>query len=384
MGSDVCTSTPLIGMIDRLTALEQSRKAERERRREEREDLSDPRESIAGFLANFEEKRKGIDQRLGSVQNGDVSACSASGAAPLLDEIEHEIQALDTSLSEASYFLPTYEQRALMLSLQKLRDRISELKVSMVPKKKFTFSRKTKKQPLDHDRQAPNSHIDCPDKEEKDLPSSALEVRECETEVPSGIKGDDYKASSYDLELIKRGQGLMGKSGQTFVFGSDLVGKDFVMMDLDDCVVHLRATLPALRMYRLKNCRVCTGPVVGATYVDDVSSCSLMVGTYQMRIHRARATTFHLRVRSRPIIEHSSGLAFGPYQPVDQGMVKAFDLANLGRENGMWKEVDDFGWIKSSQSPNWRVLREEEWGREEGVPERGVEVTDGDVHYLVC
>ena len=36
------------------------------------------------------------------------------------------------------------------------------------------------------------------------------------------------------------------------------------------------------------------------------------------------------------------------------------EAAGLGSDPGMWNQVDDFGWIKKQQSPNWRVIPEAE------------------------
>ena len=30
-------------------------------------------------------------------------------------------------------------------------------------------------------------------------------------------------------------------------------------------------------------------------------------------------------------------------------------------EGGGWGDVDDFGWLRASQSPNWRLLPRAEW-----------------------
>lgn len=73
----------------------------------------------------------------------------------------------------------------------------------------------------------------------------------------------------------------------------------------------------------------------------------------------------YLRVRSRPVIEHSSGLRFAP-APLDALLPQAPQLAGhlaaaqLAAANELWRQVDDFGWVKASQSPNWAVLPEAE------------------------
>jgi hypothetical protein len=145
----------------------------------------------------------------------------------------------------------------------------------------------------------------------------------------------------------------------------------------------------------------------------------------QVRIHSTHDCQFYLRVRSRPIIEHSSSLAFAPYAAEDllssaaapgshtgqqqeletqqqQGQdqqqalkqqpeliqqqaqqqdqqqrvvqqqqqqqqalpdwhpVELLSAAQLSEDSGLWQQVDDFGWVKASASPHWRVLQPHE------------------------
>jgi hypothetical protein len=116
----------------------------------------------------------------------------------------------------------------------------------------------------------------------------------------------------------------------------------------------------------------------------------------QVRVHDAHDCDLYLRVRSRPIIEDSSRLRFAPFaveellrqwqqepqgQPLQQVQqqlpvdvqeqqvnyscgLQLFAAAQLGQDSDsnvgdlgqLWQQVDDFGWVKVSQSPNWVVL----------------------------
>ena len=83
------------------------------------------------------------------------------------------------------------------------------------------------------------------------------------------------------------------------------------------------------------------------------SNCTLKLASYQIRIHDAHNCIVHLRLRSNPIIEHSDRLQFGPYSPVYSGSAGYLDSAGLSQENGLWQQVQDFGWLRKTQSPNW-------------------------------
>ncbi len=215
---------------------------------------------------------------------------------------------------------------------------------------------------------------------------------------------------------------------------AQLGGQDFVLADCQGCTFFLLGHIGALRMLRLDNCTVVAGPVAGSCIMDHIRSCRLMLASYQVqmhgnaveahpcaqrlhgfssvqwppgvarahaacsqvRIHRAHETDFYLRVRSRPIIEHSDAVRFapfptppqhvqvraGPMPPCDQVVLAAacsrlhaaqalFDQHLLGEESGQWQCVDDFGWIKAVQSPHWSRVPEE---LRQPLPELGAAV----------
>lgn len=87
----------------------------------------------------------------------------------------------------------------------------------------------------------------------------------------------------------------------------------------------------------------------------------LILSSYQVRIHLTTDTDFYLRVRSRPIIEHTSRVRFAPYPMEALGLEPAAAAARLSpQEGGLWEQVEDFAWIKAQQSPHWAALPEAE------------------------
>lgn len=117
--------------------------------------------------------------------------------------------------------------------------------------------------------------------------------------------------------------------------------------------------MPALRLHQLTRCTVYTGPVTGATFVNGMQDCKVMLASYQVRIHLTQRTDFYLRVRSRPIIEHTSDVRFAPYHIEELSLSQeAVDAKLSPEEDALWDQVEDFAWIKAAQSPNWIVLPE--------------------------
>jgi len=65
-------------------------------------------------------------------------------------------------------------------------------------------------------------------------------------------------------------------------------------------------------------------------------------------------------VRSGPIIEHSRDVRFGPYVPSYSGASAKLEAQGLDGGSDEWSKVQDFGWLRATASPHWRVLNEEE------------------------
>ena len=89
----------------------------------------------------------------------------------------------------------------------------------------------------------------------------------------------------------------------------------------------------------------------------DVEDSVLVLASHQVRVHHSRASELRLRVRSNPIIEHCSDICVGPYAQLGYaGAAEDLEKANLGQEvdaQGLWGQVHDFGWLRSTPSPNW-------------------------------
>jgi len=84
------------------------------------------------------------------------------------------------------------------------------------------------------------------------------------------------------------------------------------------------------------------------------------VASRQARIHSSTASEFYLRVRSGPIIEHSQALAFGPYTPGYPGADADLAAHGLLDSTNEWQNVQDFGWLRATASPNFKILSKEE------------------------
>ena len=45
---------------------------------------------------------------------------------------------------------------------------------------------------------------------------------------------------------------------------------------------------------------------------------------------------------------------------LNNALMAALEREKLSEENDLWSDVKDFGWLKSTQSPNWTVLPQDQ------------------------
>ena len=331
---------------DRLNAIEEARKAEADARRAELDAAADPRENIRSFLATFETQKARVERAV----DGHRTAVGTPDATPpdelraALDALQTDIIAMERSVAEASYFLPPYDSRACTAAVDALKKTVADATGTLLPRKKFSFSKKKKE-------------------------SATTETKPEEKET----KGEDVAAQLARMGITTDGEGegpgLRNVTGETIVVdGAALASAsgsgDYELKHLTDCEVFLCNITPlrAIRVHDLKNTKVYAGPVAGSVLMHGLSGCTLHLCARQVRVHDAgNGTSFYVRTASGPIIEHSTDVAFAPYAFVYPGSDKVMEEAGFGgTDPGRWAEVEDFGWIKQMQSPNWKIIPEDE------------------------
>lgn len=118
------------------------------------------------------------------------------------------------------------------------------------------------------------------------------------------------------------------------------------------CVVDLsQATtsqpFAGLTLKDIEDSIIVCGRVEGAAHLTGLKRCVVVVQSRQVRMHESVSCDVYLATASRPIIEDCSGIRFGPLPGTYGGE---------GGEDGQWRMVDDFKWLRKEASPNWRVL----------------------------
>ncbi|PIN26773.1 Beta-tubulin folding cofactor C [Handroanthus impetiginosus] len=287
-------------------------------------------ESTQSFLSQFSESKLSIESHLSRIRKDPDPTHKDN-----LETISLSISDLEKLIAENSYFLPPYELRTCLNTIDNLKQSLDDVTSLVIPKKKFSFKNKPSKKPAQQDAV-------CEAEKKQNVSLEKLGFKDLS--VAPGFRGEENKALVEEFT----GSELGGGNGE------------FTLSDLRDCEVRLKGRLRALFMDKLTNCKVYVGAVMGSVLIEGVEGCVFVLASHQIRIHNAKDCDFYLRVRSRPIIEDSTGVRFAPYCLSYEGIEEDLKEANLGEETGNWENVDDFRWLRAVQSPNWSILPENE------------------------
>lgn len=330
--SDSAIQRKHAAMLERLSNLHQSRLA-----RKPGSDSNSAPDSTQSFLSRFSESKQSIELELSRIRNTQ-DPLSDPNLKSELEKVSTSIADLEKQVAESSYFLPSYEVRSCLKTISDLRQTLEQVSSTVIPKKKFSFRNKAAKK----------------------VTTSSDVIREAPSEI-NGI--ENVEAQNVGFRALDSA-GFRDRENEVLVkefgkAGAEEIG-EFMLSDLRGCEVRLLGCVRALFVHRLTNCKVYVGPVTGSVLIEEVKGCVFVLASHQIRIHHATECDFYLRVRSRPIIEDSTGVRFAPYCLMYEGIERDLEKANLGEESGNWANVDDFRWLRAVQSPNWSVLPEKD------------------------
>ncbi|KAJ3204166.1 RNA polymerase II elongation factor [Entophlyctis luteolus] len=194
--------------------------------------------------------------------------------------------------------------------------------------------------------------------------------------------------------------------------GESSSSTELYLVNISSCVVDLRMIAPfgAIHLKNVEDSVLVLGAVRGSVLADTVSTSVLVVACRQVRfclnaiqiqafptnlfihdqfrMHNSKSSRILLHVSSKPIIEDSDSLIFGPYtsatlldslnptrETLPAAVVTWHELTfaaglddNEGCD-GRWGHVEDFNWLRKTASPHWRRVTEsaEEGGGEAKV-----------------
>jgi hypothetical protein len=284
-------------VVERLAARQQQLAAEREQRQAQLQAEADAREDVQNFLAGYKSDYTQLQERCEGIK-ATASTSQQDGAAKssLLEQLEAclvDMSEKERSIAAASYFLPPYELRSCTSQLQQLRLQLADVKQQLQPKRKFAFSKAVARTNMSVTNAttaaAAAAAADGSKPGVSGTGPAAAAPAVAVTSVPDASAAAAQASRSppalspQDQQLIAAGHGYAGLSGQLLLpSAQQLSAQGLVLHDLHDCDVFLLGQMSALRLQHLRNCRVYTGPVVGASFVDSCSSCCFMLASYQV------------------------------------------------------------------------------------------------------
>jgi hypothetical protein len=334
----------------RLRRNDDERKRRAERRKAVKTATTDPRENAEEFLAKHEAGCRacllamrdlvaGVSSLAVSVEDDETTKRREA-----LMAVNADTRALDRALAEASYYLTAYDARARGRAMAELREEYERCAAVVTPRARFRFKSRGREARAGASASANATNS----VQTEGSPSSG---RRCS-------EGDGGNENEND-----DGPGVRDRVGETVVIRDVDESEDFVLERCADCEIVLLGCARALRAYDLRRCRIYVACVAGSAHVENLVDCVVCVAARQLRVHAARRVRFHVRTSSRPIVEDSRDVGFAQLVvPTDDAFIREMlKSRGLAEDTGAWKNVDDFKWLKASQSPNWRLLEEDEY-----------------------
>jgi hypothetical protein len=244
--------------------------------------------------------------------------------------ISTELELMQQRTAEATNFLPSHDMAQSKAVVAEFQKNLQTLKTNLVPRAKFGFRSRATKQ----------------DQKENSVPETRPVVPDNVAATLQRLVADTPVIDIARLEnqVVYKGPG-------------DLGGSDVMLSELKHCTISLADVSGALRAHRLQNCTVLCGPISGSFFVEDAKDCVFVIAARQGRIHKAVNCEFRIGVTSKPIIENCSNCRFGPYTLEYDQLTQQIENAGLTCifSNDLWKDVQDFNWLKVDASPNWSL-----------------------------
>lgn len=173
------------------------------------------------------------------------------------------------SVADATYFLPAYDLRQATLALASLREQQEAAAAALQPRRRFAFNRKASGKAGGEEAAAAAGEPAQAQAQQQQSQQQA--VQEPQPQAAQQPQAPDHSQAAAAAAAGSSGNGstLSGLRGEIVAPSRDEAeGREFTLSDLEDCTVFLPAPLAALFLHRLQRCRVYTGPVAGACFVE--------------------------------------------------------------------------------------------------------------------
>lgn len=337
----------------------------------------DPKER---FYRHFQDEVAAAQEQIDNL----ASLASVGGERQdAVEAILSAISRLSHEVSDASDYVPAYDQRLYAQAVKALTDKLNETQARLAPRSRFQFKSRAaapaasgpgsielKPDP----RVIGNTHLVDGLSPAFGGPTLRSARSEAEAEDGVGALPSFSGGKNYNEEMAKPSMSkvrkpsfssakeiaISGQKGLHIILPSTAsrATSSGRLTDMADCVVDMSMATPTsapfanLALRDISRSLVVAGKVSGPVHITGVRDGIVVVAARQARIHECHNVDFYLYCNSHPIIEDCSNVRFAP-------LPAAYHSSDETSTN-QWDQVDDFKWLKAEKSPNWSILPEEE------------------------
>ncbi|KAI8636586.1 tubulin binding cofactor C-domain-containing protein [Parasitella parasitica] len=237
------------------------------------------------------------------------------------NKVLQQINSLEKSLTKATEFIPSYDERQFSLQIKVLSETLEQIKAELLPRAKFSFKSR-KKKPVATDAASFST-----------IP-----------QAPSAVADDNILSEATVLFKDKQGTVLTldDESNAT----NDGKSIDILISNLKDCVVILdedKIQISAVHIKNVEHCVIYCGKIEGSVLIYGLTNSALVAACHQFRMHEAHSVDLMLNVTSRPIIEDSDN-------------IQVCEWSMVSTSTNYFDQIEDFNWLKKQASPNWKLM----------------------------
>lgn len=294
------------------------------------------------FYSQFQASRADLIARLDAATN---SPTSDNG----WQELALNTRQLRKHLTDATGFLPSYDQRQCQAQMDLLEQILEETRSASLPKKKFAFKRKADRPPVLAVPTLPPPPQATPPQPRQDHLSA----------VSTFHKLRAHSNCRLSLQSLP-------------TFEDDTPTFDLTISDLNRCIVDLcspakigspyyQLSLTALHIRDLKDTILVLPNMKGSVLLHNLHTCTVIVACHQFRMHSSTNVRVYLSAVSNPVIEDCSAIAFAEYPSFMSSLNPL--VADALPSNSNHADIQDFSHIRPTPSPNWTIFspRNENW-----------------------
>jgi len=336
------------------------------------------------FYRHFQAECTELQEQIAQLENYSLVGGEKQDA---IDHVNSGITRLSDEVSDASGFVPAYDQRVYSQAIKALQEKLQDARTKFAPKPRFQFKQQKNNSAIslnDAAELAQEKRLKAPGFGQSLLSSNESSI----ATTPAHLKTPPSEANSkdtlgdlpsfpknYNEEMTKGPAAPVRKPSFSQATNVDISGHNRLhiilpssasratasgsLTKLNRCIVDMSvptangAPFAGLALQSIKDSLIIAGHVAGAAHITGVENSIIVVESRQVRMHDCKNVDIYLHCASRPIIEDCSNVRFSP-------IPECYMTTQETPVQSQWDQVDDFKWLKAEHSPNWSILPDED------------------------